>query len=149
MRREDVIDLLGRIPEIDHPKLQVVLRSGLGVTADTFVRFEPFYLAMRGREAGNVEENRGFFIPYDEIICIKLERMVKVSELYAMYGQTPPVLEQPAATSAEAAAAAAPPVTPAPSAPLDPAEIAKQNLLERIRAARSMATNGAKPAAGK
>jgi len=150
MRREDVIDLIGRIPEVDHAKLQVVLRSGIGLSADTFVRFEPFYMAMRGREAGNTEENRAFFVPYDEIICIKLERVVKLSELAAMYGESPPAGSQPqAAATAEPPTTPVPAATPAPTAPLDPAEIAKQNLLERIRAARSMAGNGAPRPAGK
>jgi hypothetical protein len=152
MRREDVVDLIGRIPEADHAKLQIVLRSGQGVSVDTFVRFEPHYMALRGREAGNPEENRAFFIPYDEVVCVKLERVVKLSEIAAMYGD-----ELPAASLAEAAetpgpvVTPSPTVTPAPAAPLDPAEIAKQNLLERIRAARSMtmAGNGARPAAGK
>jgi hypothetical protein len=148
MRREDVIDLVGRIPEADHAKLQLVLRSGLAITADTFVRFEEFYLLLRGREAGNADDGRAFFVPYDELVCIKIERVMKLSEMTAMYGEEEPAGAQPAAAGAATASAITPaPVeTPVPSAPLDPNEIARQNLLARIRAARTMA-GAPKPAA--
>jgi hypothetical protein len=138
MRREDVIDLIGRIPEADHSKLQLVLRSGLAITADTFVRFEEFYVVLRGREAGNADDGRAFFVPYDELVCLKIERVLNVSELTALYGEEEPAGTQPTAASTASATTPPPTETPVPTAPLDPNEIARQNLLARIRAARSI-----------
>lgn len=142
MERDDVADVFGRIPEVDHAKTQVVLRAGASVSVDTVVRFEPTYFVVRGREAGNQDEGRAFFLPYDEVVCVKIERMVKLDEIEAMFTdrpdagkKTPPA----AATDTPRPAAETPP--PA-AAPLDPQQIAKQNLLDRIRAARSVVGSG-------
>ncbi len=145
MRRDDVVSLLDRIPLRDHPKIVFVLRGGVAaVSLDTVLRQEPEYLVVRGREAGTNDEGRAFFVPYDEISYVKIERMVRLNEVRAMYGEALVAStsladegedDGPAAPVAATATAAA--VTPAPAAPLDPAAIAKQNLLDRIRAART------------
>lgn len=130
MRRDDCVDVFGRIPEVDHPQVNLVMRGQGLITVDVVVRFEPHYLVVRGREGGSTDEGRAFFVPYDEIAYLRVERVVKVGELRAMYGDTAPVVPKPADD----------PPTPPPTAtpvPLDPAAIAKQNLLDRIRAART------------
>ncbi len=160
MRREDVVAVLEKIPPNDHPKVVFVLKGGVNaITLDTFMRHEATYAVIRGREAGTTDEGRGFFLPYDEISYVRLERLVRLNEIRVMYGEakvnTGTLSEahddaEDAANLATAAAEAPKPaaptvVVPVQSAPLDPAAIAKANLLERIRSAR---TNAGKPAAG-
>ena len=147
MLREQAWMLLNVIPESDLTKTVLMLKNGVSINIDTIFRKEKDYLMVRGREAGSNDEGRAFFLPYEEISYIKIERLVKLNELRAMYGealqavgladsddelaQTP----QPTATLKAAA-----PI--APAAAMDPAAIAKANLLERIRHARTSAARG-------
>ena len=146
MRRDDLVDAFKRIPEPMHQYVNLVMRNQSILAVDVVARFEPTYLVLRGREGGTTDEGRAFFVPYDEICYLKIERMVRLGELKKMYGEEGYVdaedrLSAPeAATPAQPAApgtAPAPAPTPAPSGPTDPGSIAKQNLLERIRAARA------------
>jgi hypothetical protein len=145
MRREDCVDLFKRIPESYHAQVNLILRGQGMITVDTVVRFEPAYLVLRGREQGSTDEGRAFFVPYDEIAYLRIERVVKVGELKKMFGEQGYVDAEDALGQHPADdRAAAPPspldAPPRPSAPLppqDPAAIAKQNLLDRIRAARA------------
>ena len=157
MRREDCVEMLKRIPERFHPQVCVVMQNRSVVTVDLVFRFEPTYLVLRGREGGSTDANRAFFVPYDEISYIRIERSVKVSELKRMYGEEGHVDdEDKLAQQGEVETARrdgsdtqTPPPTPSPLAPLDPAAIAKQNLLDRIRAARANAASGKLGSGGK
>jgi hypothetical protein len=135
MRREDIVDLFDRLPIEEHSKVQAVLRTNMNVSIDTLMRLEEHYVVFRGREAGNQDEGRAFFVPYDEIACMKLERVVQTVELEKWYSDLPAMHRK--GPPADGTLAETP--LPAPM-PLDPAEIARQNLLERIRAARSVVT---------
>ena len=147
MIREEVLDLIKRVPEFDHPKLVFVLTIGVSVNLDMVARVEKNYIVVRGREAGSNDEGRGFFIPFETIALIKLEKLVRINEFRAMYNE--PLQESIGlgddadAAPAEPSAAAAP---KAASAPAGPTDVAKQNLLDRIRAARTSA-GVAKPVA--
>lgn len=135
MRRDDLCEILGKLPASDLTKTVLVLRFGTAITLDCVLRNEDEYLVVRGREAGTNDEGRAFFVPYDDVLCVKLDRSVKVSEVKQMYGEKAADEDAPKAT--DGAKAADPTVTPPPAAPMDPAAIAKQNLLARIRAART------------
>lgn len=145
MRKEDCLDLFKRIPEASHPQVNLILQNGLMLTIDTIVRFESAYMVFRGREGGNTDEGRAFFVPYDEICYLKIERTVRLGELKKMYGEEGYIDAEDRLSAPEAAAPqpapAAPGTAPAPVPAAvgltDPASIAKQNLLERIRAARA------------
>ena len=155
MRREDCMEMFKRIPEGMHPQVNLVLRNAFVLSVDTIARFEETYIVFRGREGGTSDEGRGFFVPYDEVSYIRIERPVRVGELKQMFGETgyqdleDRLAAQEAQLDAAAAAAEAggdivttPPPAPAPvPVPVpttsDPASIAKQNLLDRIRAARA------------
>ena len=144
MRREDVAELLGRLAPVDVSKLVFVVRGGIALTVDVLYKLEPRCAVFRGRESGTNDDGRAFFLPYEEIVYAKIERVVTLAELKLMYGETPTEsdLDSPLGDAPGRAAAddpAALPTTPLPSAQLDPAAIAKQNLLERIRAARTSA----------
>jgi hypothetical protein len=139
MRREDLLDLIQKLPREDHSKLMLVLHNGIGITVDTLFRTEPEYLVIRGREAGTNDDNRAFFLPYGEIAYLKLERSVRLTELQRLYGMpVDPALDDVPVESASETETPAPAGKAVPQTPAqDPAVIARQNLLDRIRAART------------
>lgn len=152
MRREDLVEMFKRIPEAMHPQVNLVLRNQYIVSIDAIARFEPMYLVARGREGGTSDEGRAFFVPYEEICYIRVERVVRLGELKTMYGELGYQdmedrldAETNAHEAARQAASGSSTNTPSPvaspvsvpSAPSDPAAIARQNLLDRIRAARA------------
>ena len=142
MRREDVQTLLGKIPPLDHTKVVFVLLAGTSINMDYLFRMEPEYVVLRGREAGTNDESRGFFVPYEQIAFLKIERLMRINELRQMYGE--PLVEEVNLTEEGVVAGTTTPLPAAPvvtvkTAAIDPASIAKQNLLERIRAARTSA----------
>jgi len=139
MRRDDLLDILGKIPPHDLTKIVLILRFGTSITLDTVLRREDEYLVVRGREAGTNDEGRAFFVPFEDVLCVKFDRVVKVSEIKRLFGEVvEDDIDLTAPTKAvEADAKANPADTPVPATPMDPAAIAKQNLLARIRAART------------
>lgn len=151
MHRDAVYDLLNRMPKVDIPKTVLSLRFNAAITLDLVVRFEDHYLVVRGREAGTNDDGRAFFVPYDEILFVKLDRTLKLSELQILYGEKvtnedESILDRAADDAAEAKRTGSEKSTPkevtvvTPAAAMDPAAIAKQNLLARIRAARTAAS---------
>ena len=135
MIAEDWIDALGLIPEAEHSKLVIVLQNGTELCVDTIIRYEPHFLVLRGRQGGTIEESRGFFVPYDQMLCLRLDRIVKVEEIQEYFGTTTasvapiPSREMPIVPASE---------SPTPTVPTDPA-IASRLLLERIRQMRASA----------
>lgn len=156
MRREDLVEMFKRIPEAMHAQVNLVLRNQFVVSIDAVARFEPTYLVARGREGGTSDEGRAFFVPFDEICYIRIERPLRLGELKTMYGETgfmdmedrleaETALLDAAAKQGEGGSTSPSAPTPPPSAmpvpvpttAADPASIARQNLLDRIRAARA------------
>ena len=88
MRREDCVEMFKRIPERYHPQINVVMRNQAVVSVDVALRFEPNYVVLRGREGGTTDEGRAFFIPFEEIAYLRIERVMKLSDMKAMYGET-------------------------------------------------------------
>jgi hypothetical protein len=147
VRREECIELFKRIPEEFHAQVNLVLHNQFTLCVDVVARFEPIFLAFRGREGGTTDEGRAFFVPYEEIAYIRLERVVRLGELKKMFGETGYVDAEDRLSAGEQkeqgdATKSTVSQTPPPqgsSSPQDPASIAKQNLLERIRASRGTA----------
>jgi hypothetical protein len=134
-----------------HQYVNLVMRNQSILAVDVVARFEPTYLVMRGREGGTTDEGRAFFVPYDEIAYVRVEQVLRLGDLKRMYGETDFVdtedklgQQMEAEAAAKAEAEAKPAVVdhqPPPAAlPNDPASIAKQNLLDRIRTARANAS---------
>ena len=151
MQRDTVYDIISKIPMVDISKTVLTLRFNASITLDLVVRYEADYLVVRGREAGTNDDARAFFVPYEEILFMKLDRTVRLSDLQKMYGETvtnedESLLDRAADNAAEAKLTGEDKsvpkdvsvATPAPA--MDPASIAKQNLLARIRAARTAAS---------
>jgi hypothetical protein len=153
MRREDCVEMFKRIPEEMHPQVNLVLRNSFVVSVDSIARYEATYLVFRGREGGTSDDGRAFFVPYEEISYIRIERIVRMGELKKMYGESgfldsedrlgTVVTEAAAEVVKSALDNPTPPPTSTPTQLVtsDPASIAKQNLLDRIRAARAGAAN--------
>jgi hypothetical protein len=143
---DDWREILSRIPEEQISQFVLVLSSGTEVNIGDVVRIEAKYLVIRGRQGGNVDESRGFFVPFNSITYLRWERMVRIEELRALYPQ--PVNTALIATEAEidlqpppaTELMAKPPLTPVPniSSDVTPGSAAARNiLLDRIRAARA------------
>src|SRR5687768_7582415 len=88
----DWIDMLRLVPEAERTKLVIVLVNGTELCVDTIVRYEEAFVVMRGRVGGQIEEARGFFVPYDQMLYLRLDRVMKVDELQA-YFSAPPLVE--------------------------------------------------------
>jgi hypothetical protein len=133
MTAEDWIDVLRLVPEAEHGKLVIVLQNGTELCVDTIVRYEPRFIVLRGRQGGTIEEARGFFVPYDQMLCLRLDRIIKVEEIQEFFGT-------PSETLMPTPSREAPIVPPAnittANVPTDPA-VASRLLLERIRQMRA------------
>ena len=133
MTAEDWIDVIRLIPEVEHVKLAVILQNGTELCVDTIIRYERQFLVLRGRQGGTIEESRAFFVPYDQMLCLRLDRVVKVEEIQEFFG-TPSETLMPT-PSREAAIVPAANI-PTANVPTDPA-VASRLLLERIRQMRA------------
>lgn len=149
MRKEDCVEMFKRIPEEMLGQVNLILANRFVLSVDAVARFEDTYIVFRGREGGTTDEGRGFFVPYEEVSYIRLEREVRLGEIKRMFGETGYVdaedrlKAQPEAAASEAGKPATnsptPAPTPTPVVGSDPGSIAKQNLLDRIRATRANA----------
>ena len=141
MTNSDWIELFRVIPEVEHSKLVVVLQNGTEFSVDTLCKLEPNYLVLRGRMGGTIEESRGVFIPYSKMLCLRIERIVKVEEMIAMCGAAAEAAQAEAAAAVLVAEAAVVPPTPVPIAPNDP-QAASRLLMDKIRANRAASRSG-------
>ncbi len=132
MTNQEWIDMFRVIPTEQHNQMVLVLQNGSEIAIDTLFRFEPNFLVLRGRVAGSTDEGRGFFIPYNQMLYYRIERVIKLEELESIFSN-------PSAPDKS--------ITPAPnpvSITSSPAAAAitelnstRSTLLERIRAARA------------
>lgn len=132
MTAHEWIDMFHLIPEGEQ-KLVIVLQNGTEICVDTIVGFEQSFLVLRGRQSGSIDESRGFFVPYTQMTCLRIDRVLKVEDLQAIFGpddEAGKVSDTPVARSER----------PTPVAPTDPAA-ASRLLLERIRATRATAAS--------
>ena len=81
MTNQEWIDMMKVIPEVDQNTMVIVLQNGCEINVDTFVRFEPNFIVMRGRVGGQTEDGRGFFVPYDQMLYFRIERLTNIAEL--------------------------------------------------------------------
>ena len=141
MTNADWIEMFQLLPEAEHSKLVIVLQTGAEISVDTLVKFERNFLVLRGRLSGTIEEARAFFVPFDQMLCLRLERMIRLEELQDMLPSGPgkhptPVNRMSSDDTREQAPFRS--AHPTPVAPTDPAA-ASRLLLEKIRATRATA----------
>jgi hypothetical protein len=145
MQNTEWIDMLRVIPEEVHNQIVLVLNNRSEVAVDTFFRFESNFLVLRGRVAGTTDEARAFFIPYDQMVYYRIERVVNLIELQAIFDGLPQrsVAAQPEANSTTQELPSIPVDQSASQAPttngtpLTDATATRNALLDRIRAART------------
>lgn len=158
MTRDEWMTMFRGFPEAEHNRLVLVLQNGAEISIDTVFRFEPHFLILRGRVGGTIDEARGFFIPYSEMVYVRFERVMKLEELNEMFAlangetglplpaetttttvtktPTPVNLPRPSTSRTPTPLSLQRPTVPLPS-PNDPAA-ASRLLLQRIKAARTI-----------
>jgi hypothetical protein len=140
MLNEEWIDMLRVIPFEQQNQIVLVLKNQSEVAVDTLFRYEHNFMVLRGRVAGTTDESRAFFIPYDQMVYYRLERVVNLTELQSIFDSLP---ERSSVAEAETspptpdqAPEAAPPTVPN-GTPVTDATATRNALLDRIRAARA------------
>jgi|SRR5262245_8374373 len=135
MLNAEWIEMFRLIPQEEHTKLIIALQNGTELSVDTLIRLEPHFLLLRGRVAGTIDEARGFFVPYSQMLYVRLERVVSVEEMDGLFPhQIIPMAEE--VKSANDTAVVPTSERPTPTVPTDPAT-ASRLLMERIRAMRA------------
>ncbi|QVL30509.1 hypothetical protein KIH39_16805 [Telmatocola sphagniphila] len=145
MNGEDWKAILALMPPDQIGQFVVVLSNGNEICLDTVVRTDVKYLVFRGRLAGQTEEGRAFFVPLSNISYLRWEKFVKIDELRTMF---PDLALKASEAAKQTEIEAAPPTELLPRPPLPPLQPAgenpspntvnsRNNLLERIRAARA------------
>jgi hypothetical protein len=153
-------ELLGRIPERQWNQLVVMTTAHVEIAVQEFVRMEEEYVAIRGRLAGSSDTGRLFFVPYDRIAYLGIQKAITDPEIVEIYGSAPPARVATAQPGAPGEAEKTAPSEPEPepeSEPLPPSEGLRgmtnltptvmpnrTELLERIRS-RSKAGGGQTP----
>lgn len=165
MQNADWIKLFKQLPSDYHNQIVLVLKNRTEISMESLFRVEPTHLVVRGRLGGTTDGGLLFVVPFDEVTTIYLNREVKESEVEQLFGppKTPSRLIPPSRQGVKTvlvdppiAAATPSPATPQPAAPAavpafgrapDTTSVARNNLLERLRAARQAAmpnNNGSK-----
>jgi hypothetical protein len=85
MQNRDWVDLLKLFPAEQHNTLILRTQSGVELGIETLLRTEPTYIVFRGRLCGNTDEGRVFFLPYDQIVYLNVNRNVKEEEIRQLY----------------------------------------------------------------
>lgn len=152
MQNAEWITLFRQLPVEIHPQVVLMLQNRTELTIETMLRIEPSYLLIRGRTAGTTEGGLPFLIPYDQITSLYLFRQIKESEVENIFGTgKAPVKKAPSNQGTAPPPALAEPATPHPppdvmpvsmpafGRPSEATAVARNNLLERLRAARQAA----------
>ena len=168
MQNAEWIALFRQLPKELHSQLVLVAQNRSDISVDTIFRLEPSFMVIRGRMGGTTETGLLFLFPYDQISSVFINREVKEGEVDELFDKNPAVGRLaashqaangdngvtrlngsqhdsgPRSTTAAAIATVATlaPVMARPGG--DPSSVARNNLLERLRAARNaaMPTNG-------
>jgi hypothetical protein len=162
MLNADWIAVFRQLPPDLHPLTVLVLHNRTEITIETLLRVEPTFLAIRGRMGGTTDGGLLFVVPYDQLAAVYLYKVLGEAEVNAIFG--PPkstsqmlsrsalAARQAAGTTGSSQAAPQPAPAPAPAPvpiaaampafgrPPEATAVARNNLLERLRAARQAAT---------
>jgi hypothetical protein len=137
MTNQEWIDMLRVIPEDDQNTLVLVLQNGSEISVDTLFRFESKFLILRGRVGGTTDEGRAFFVPYDQMLYFRIERITNLAELREMLNTVPGIAAPLVPETATLASPVPEPPVPPAAPPVTDATASRNALLDRIRAARA------------
>jgi hypothetical protein len=160
MHNSEWISVFRQLPQELYQQTVLVLNNRMELTLETLLRIEPTFLAVRGRMGGTTEGGLMFLVPYDQLTAIYMFKSMTDAEVEAMFGPpksasqlasrshlalktSGPTTVQPAPVPAPAPAPAPMPAAatamPAFGRPPEATAVARNNLLERLRAARQAA----------
>jgi hypothetical protein len=143
------IKLFRQMPQDLHNRLILILRNRTEIVVDNIYRLEPSFMVMRARLGGTIEGGLLVMTPYNQITSMYVNREVPEENVTAIF-ETKPAAEKPEANGKlsgshhPAPAAETPKPAAAQQLATDPNAV-RNNLLERLRAARQAAI----PAHGK
>lgn len=153
MQNAEWAALFRQIPQDWHHQLSLVLVNRAEIAVEAFFRVEPAMAIIRGRMGGTTDGGMTFMVPYDQLAAICVNRTLAEQDVAEMFKNSPQVNPLPKSNQGNALkplAANAPSATPVPVVPSfgrppEATSVARNNLLERLRAARQAAgssTNG-------
>jgi hypothetical protein len=138
------IKLFRQLPEDLHNKLILILNNRAEIVVDSIYRLEPAFAVMRARLGGTIDGGLLVMTPYSQITSVYVTREVPEENVKGMFESNTP-------SSAETngklpgshhAAAPEPPKAAGPQATSQDPNAVRNNLLERLRAARQAAVPG-------
>jgi hypothetical protein len=151
MQNTDWTSIFRQIPVELQAQLMVVLNNRAEIAVETIFRVESPFVVLRGRMGGTTETGLMFVLPYNQLSGVYLSREISDADVQAMFstlGTAVPKTGLSAhgttdkkSTSDIQSTPAVPSFGRAPEA----TSVARNNLLERLRAARQAAapqTNG-------
>jgi hypothetical protein len=138
--------ILRSLPPAQQEKVAVTTANGVEIIIQQILSVEEDHLVIRGRTLGDAESGSFFIVPFDRINHLSFPAMFREQDIRLLYGgknesnggrkeivQVQVAPTQPGDTSA----ATSTPTDKEPSV-ARPAAVDKSNLLERLRARRSM-----------
>ena len=90
MQSRTWIGLLKRIPPELHESLIFVTSIGTEISAQSVLRMEDEYIVIRGRLAGTTDIGRIFFIPFEDINHVLVQKEMKETDVQSLFEQAPP-----------------------------------------------------------
>ncbi|HEV3145209.1 MAG TPA: hypothetical protein VGZ47_15065 [Gemmataceae bacterium] len=138
MTNQEWIALLRQLPPDLHNKLILILQNRTQIVIDAIYRLEPSFALIRGRIGGTIEGGLLVMAPYDQISAIYAAKEVPEDSVIAIFDGRPAA---PAEAKSKPGGShhptppESPSTPPSPTPAGDPAAL-RNNLLERLRAAR-------------
>ena len=128
MHASSWVQLIRRIPADQIPNLLLMTTAGTELNLQSIVHCDGEFLVVRARMAGTSDAGRAFFIPYDQIHFLGLQKPLKEEQVRAMFdgpGVWPVHAAPPVATAAPPPAEADP-LPPFGAQPESPPDVAPQ-----------------------
>jgi hypothetical protein len=144
MQNAEWVTLFRQYPPEMHQQIVVMLNNRIEVSVETIFRIDPSFLLVRGRMSGTTDSGFLYTIPYSQMTAVYLVRQIKeeeVEKLFGSSGANKPLTRSAMNTErppSQSDAQSTP--VPAFGKPPEATAVARNNLLERLRAARQAAT---------
>jgi hypothetical protein len=81
------IAMIRRIPGDMHDTLALGLRTGAEVVLQKLIKLEPDFMVIRGRVSGTSDPGRIILIPYGELSFVSSTRLLKDTQIEAIFGK--------------------------------------------------------------
>ena len=88
MQSHEWSELFRLIPADQVNQLVIKTNNGIELNIEMLVRTDPGHLIFRGRVSGQNDDGRLFFLPYDQITYLSINRFVKEDEIRDLLGIT-------------------------------------------------------------